>query len=418
MRRRSSSARHSAPAHGQLLPPGAGSRETDERGRAGCGAVRRLALSGRAAVEGDAGPAAERYDRRKRCVTNPAAVDEEGRRLTMVDVNLKVPALEKLVDYAASGIGAVAGSMLAPWKARKEAEARLIEARADADSLKLIADAQAEARNSLAASARARREVLEIDRDGIRQRIEFQEGKRQANIASVILEAAAELGEKEVPAQEPDPDWTARFFDGVQDVSSEDMRKIWAKILSGEVEGPGRTSLRTLSILRDMSQRDAKALSALTEYLISDFIFEDWIEPAIVMELNSSFKLLLHTGLAYPNHPRVASMKHLALGDDGEYVEEYCGHVLSVEGPPGASIDPLNLSITALTPSGEELARLCGIEPNVDYLSHFAQFLESRDCRLQLAPIVARESGGTLRFEREALRTIEPRLRRQKGSIR
>ena len=34
----------------------------------------------------------------------------------MVDVNLKVPALEKLVDYAASGIGAVAGPMLAPWE--------------------------------------------------------------------------------------------------------------------------------------------------------------------------------------------------------------------------------------------------------------------------------------------------------------
>ena len=40
----------------------------------------------------------------------------------MVDVNLKVPALEKLVDYTASGIGAVAGPMLAPWKARKKAE--------------------------------------------------------------------------------------------------------------------------------------------------------------------------------------------------------------------------------------------------------------------------------------------------------
>ena len=41
----------------------------------------------------------------------------------MVDVNVKVPALEKLLDYTASGIGAVAGPMLAPWKARKEAEA-------------------------------------------------------------------------------------------------------------------------------------------------------------------------------------------------------------------------------------------------------------------------------------------------------
>ena len=44
----------------------------------------------------------------------------------MVDVNIEVPALEKLADYAASGIGAVAGRMLAPCKARKEAEARLI----------------------------------------------------------------------------------------------------------------------------------------------------------------------------------------------------------------------------------------------------------------------------------------------------
>ena len=291
----------------------------------------------------------------------------------MVDVNLKVPALEKLLDYAASGIGAVAGPMLAPWKARKEAEARLIKSRADAHSLKLIADAQAEARHSLAASAQARRRVLEIDRDGIRQRIEFQEGKRQANIVSVVREAAADLGVKEVPAHKPDPDWTARFFDGVQDVSSEDMRKIWSKILSGEVEDPGRTSLRTLSILRDMSQRDAKALSILMEYLISDFIFEDWIEPSIATELNSSFKFLLHTGLAYPIGPRVSSMRRPELGKDGVYVEKYCGHVLRVEGPPGTSIDPLNLSSTVLTPSGEELARYCENEPNLVYLSYFAQ---------------------------------------------
>ena len=44
----------------------------------------------------------------------------------MVDVNLEVPAPEKLSDYAASGIGAVAEPRLAPCKARKEAEARLI----------------------------------------------------------------------------------------------------------------------------------------------------------------------------------------------------------------------------------------------------------------------------------------------------
>ena len=144
--------------------------------------------------------------------SGPPTADGRGRGLTTVDLNVKVPALEKLVDYTASGIGAVAGPMLAPWKARKEAEARLIEARADADSLKLIADAQAKARNSLVESDEAGRGVLEIDQDGIRQRIEFQERKRQANIASVVRDAAAELGDKEVPDREPDHDWTARFF--------------------------------------------------------------------------------------------------------------------------------------------------------------------------------------------------------------
>ena len=45
----------------------------------------------------------------------------------MVDVNLEVPALERLADCAASGIGAVAGRMSAPCKARNEAEAGLIQ---------------------------------------------------------------------------------------------------------------------------------------------------------------------------------------------------------------------------------------------------------------------------------------------------
>ena len=158
----------------------------------------------------------------------------------MVDLNVKVPALELLVKYTASGIGAVAGPMLAPWKARKEAEARLIGVKADADSLQLIADAQAEARRTLVAPDEAAHGVLDIGPEGIAQRIEFQEKKRQANIVSVVRDAAVDLGNREVPEHEPDPDWTARFFDCVQDVSSEDMRKLWAKILSGQVEEPGR----------------------------------------------------------------------------------------------------------------------------------------------------------------------------------
>ena len=115
--------------------------------------------------------------------------------------------------------------------------------------------------------------MLEIDQDGIRQRIEFQERKRQGNIASVVREAATELGDKEVPNHEPDPDWTARFFEGVQDVSSEDMRTLWAKVLSGEVEEPGRTSLRTLDILKNLTKEDAQVFRRVRDHVIDDYVF-------------------------------------------------------------------------------------------------------------------------------------------------
>ena len=46
-------------------------------------------------------------------------------------MEVKVPAIDKLVDYAASGIGAIAGPMLAPWKARQDAKVELIRTEAE-----------------------------------------------------------------------------------------------------------------------------------------------------------------------------------------------------------------------------------------------------------------------------------------------
>ena len=85
-------------------------------------------------------------------------------------------------------------------------------------------------------------------RGEIEARLSFQEEKRQANTESVVREAAAEVGEKQVQAHDVDHDWTARFFAEVQDVSSEKMQQIWAKILAGEVETPGRTPCSKVDI--------------------------------------------------------------------------------------------------------------------------------------------------------------------------
>ena len=177
-------------------------------------------------------------------------------------MEVKVPALEKLLDIVASGIGSVAGPMLAPWKARREGDAKRIGASADADVLLIHAEAQAKARELLVPHHSISGGDLSIS-DRVQQRILFQEQKRQRNIESVVRTAAAQLGDKTVNGEEPDHDWTARFFNSVQDVSSEDMQALWARVLSGEVERKGTTSVRTLGILRNLDQATAMLFKRL-----------------------------------------------------------------------------------------------------------------------------------------------------------
>ena len=65
-------------------------------------------------------------------------------------VNIKVPGIEKLVDYTASGIGGIAGPMLAPWRARREAQANQIAAKGEVEAQRILAEGQAEKMRTIA----------------------------------------------------------------------------------------------------------------------------------------------------------------------------------------------------------------------------------------------------------------------------
>ena len=304
----------------------------------------------------------------------------------MPDVTVKLPAIEKLIDYGASGIGAIAGPLLAPWKASREGKARLIAAEVDArareiqahaDALSIIAEAQTEARAYLPSDSNVRA-TLDITREDIAQSFEFQGRKRLTNVRSVLEAAADELGDKEVSDHEPDPDWTARFFDCVQDVSSEDMQKIWAKILAGEVESSGRTSLRTLDILRNMTKRDAEMFSDLCPFIMGEgFMFYD----LSVKDFGPlSLRNLLHLAdCNLVNFER--NLKVIQQWREAHYlILDYQNSVLMVTSNSRPS-GPLGIPAFRLTTSGVELGSLNPGSPNMDYLRAFSKFLMSEDCR-------------------------------------
>lgn len=330
-------------------------------------------------------------------------------------VDIKVPALEKLVDYTASGIGAVAGPILLPWRAYFEGKANRISARADADvrsiqasseaeSLPIIAAAQAEARRYLMSADADVSGAVDITRDDVAQRIEFQEQKRLANIRDFVAGAAEILGDKEIADHEPDHDWTARFFDYAQDVTSEGLKQIWARILAGEVESPGRTSLRTLSILKDMSQRDAQIFNEIMEYAMGDFILINYYEVIAGASKVSEFMGLVNISLI---NPLGTVARHITLDSNGKAGLPHHGYALIIEGPADTTLQLMNLSTAALTTQGEELYAFCEHEPNLQYLSLFAGWLAERDCTLSMAPINSM-CGNKMMYSSDAVQAIEP----------
>ena len=320
-------------------------------------------------------------------------------------VDLKVPSIEKLLDYAASGIGAIAGPMLAPWRAYREGQARInaanadaevrrIEAESDARALQIIADAQVEARQSIDTPIESGRGMMEITRSDITQRIEFQERKRLANVRSVVESAAAELGDKEVPDHDPDPDWTARFFDCVQDVSSEEMQRLWARLLSGEVQRPGGTSLRTLETLRNLSKTDAEVFSNACSFVFMPFEVS-WGFVLRGDECEKKFDAIHYAKLLHLQDCGLLIIEQTVCTVDSNSMLEYQNLLLKVSKNTNSNFK-FEFSIATLTTAGTELYRI--VQPklrmDMDYLRCFASLIKSNGCQLSSAQIVNRLPDG------------------------
>ena len=109
------------------------------------------------------------------------------------------------------------------------------------------------------------------------------------------------LDGKDVADHEPDHDWNARFFNDIQDVSTEDTQLLYAKVLAGEVERPGSTSIRTLSILRDLNQSTAMLFRTLCSACIYFGPVDDDIRDARVISLggNAGSNALQKYGLGF-----------------------------------------------------------------------------------------------------------------------
>ena len=318
-------------------------------------------------------------------------------------MELKISGIEKLVDYVASGIGVIGGTLLTTWKARREANAKFIQATADADSKIVNATAEATALEIIAvAQASACQQLLSenglthgeaiIRKDGITQKIEFQERKRLSNVGSVVSQDADNLVDKDVDEHVPDPDWTARFFGYVQDVSSKDMQTLWARLLSGEVQQPGTTSLRTMDTLRNLTHEEAVLFNASCSYVLQTrlpFLFTE-------NEHTTEFSELSHVNLLKMFDCGLVQSADTHFRFEGDVVE-YQGYILRpFSGGDERRRDEIEFSVATLTTAGAELYQISIPQFVKGYLKAIANYFRAHNRQLRYAQITARNSDGSM----------------------
>lgn len=135
--------------------------------------------------------------------------------------------------------------------------------------IRKLADANAYA-SIVAAETKNKVAMIEVQgADEVVQFVLAKESRRMQNTINVIEKTEKFIEPTEIATDESiDPDWLTRFFSIAEDVSDDEMQNLWAQILAGEIKKPNSYSLRTLEVLRNMTQEDAQLLNKASKYII------------------------------------------------------------------------------------------------------------------------------------------------------
>ncbi len=327
-------------------------------------------------------------------------------------VGLSEP-LKRLIEVISQGVGAVSR----PFLIRKTADARAYEIRTIAAA---IVDAQQSLGTltykdgSIVIESSAGKEPHISSEPTVEQRTQarlaFQEAKRQLNLESIAQHAAEELGaDDNVPSEQPDSDWVARFFRMAEDVTSEQMQLLWGKVLAGEVRQPGSYSLRTLELLKNISQREAQvfvrvgrlAVTYMGAAIVPNPKHGQYLKSAFGLEF-TDFLLLREIGVLVADSDVSLVLQATAQPDVVVFVlGTTCVVAARPAGTPEMSVQSL-----VFTEVGRQLLGLVDQEPaDMDYVRNLASYIRQPGVVIRCGEVVAWDG---VRLEYRNAREIPP----------
>lgn len=298
----------------------------------------------------------------------------------------------KLIEVCALGIGKV----YEPTHIKRMAKARAVE-------MKLISAAIDEnistpilyTKGDIIIDSTSIEEMMQRSKN----RIEYQELKKQNNIETIVSNAYFALENEEVVSDEiVDEDWITRFFDITGEISNEEMQDLWGQILCGEIKSPGSYSLRTLDLLKNMSHKEAKTFNKIAQYIIEDGnIYYIYNDIAILNKFGISILDIAELGEAGLISLESLSRK-ITLEPNNNYNFQYVKNIVFLNNGTENQIDIL-LPFYKLTKAGEEIFKLNETDFKENYLREIAEKMKMENIHLSYSEIVKKHSDSRIEYK-------------------
>lgn len=245
--------------------------------------------------------------------------------------------LGKPADTLIKKVSSAIGGIFEPWQIK-----RVAKAKAEASLLT--------AKNDI--------EITDLHRRAMHRFVE-EEANKQENMEEITKKSIPHLNDKSNPEQ-MENDWVTNFFDKSRIISDNEMQELWAKVLAGEANTPGKFSKRTVNLLSDLDKRDAKLFQTLCRFIWN---FDRYLNPLIFdfksdiynnVGINfSSLSHLVSLGLIQYNVISGYS-KH---GLPKQFSVNYCGKPLILT-MQNKTDNILPIGTVLLTQAGIELAKI------------------------------------------------------------
>lgn len=234
-----------------------------------------------------------------------------------------------------------------------------LQANADAYHLKKLTQAQIEADDLRARAART------AENDGIQR--QFNREAAIARTQQILPQMTRKALPKNASGKKLDADWIFQWAKYVQEVSDDEVRTLWAKVLAGEIIAPGGFSLRTLQTLSLLAKADAERFALLANYITED------ATGALYHINNQKSDAFLEKKCAM-TYDFYAALQEAGLLDNTPFLGatlqpgqtislRYAGKIFNLT----CTDSEERLRLRVLTTAGKQLFSLCTPEPDWEY---------------------------------------------------